>query len=68
MIVGLSLGSILSMFLNGDVVKVYLSWANGSPFIVDSVVGVALLSIGIIGSYLLVRYQRKKDADNSKNQ
>ena len=66
MIVGLSLGSIISMFVNGDIVKVYLSWANGSAFLLDVLLGVALLVAGIIGSYALVRYQRKKDAEKSQ--
>ena len=66
MIVGLSLGSIISMFVNGDIVKVYLSWANGSPFLLDILLGVTLLVAGIIGSYALVRYQRKKDAENTQ--
>ena len=66
MIVGLSLGSIISMFVNGDIVKVYLSWANGSPFLLDILLGITLLVAGIIGSYALVRYQRKKDAENSQ--
>ena len=66
MIVGLSLGSIISMFVNGDIVKVYFSWANGSAFLLDVLLGVALLVAGIIGSYALVRYQRKKDAENTQ--
>ena len=62
MIVGLSLGSILSMFCNGDIVEVYLSWANGGTSVaLDIVLGVLLFIIGLIGAYLLVRYQRKKD-------
>jgi putative membrane protein len=68
MIVGLSLGSIISMFVNGDIVKVYLAWANGSPFLLDILLGVTLLVAGIIGSYALVRYQRKKDAEKSQKQ
>ena len=68
MIVGLSLGSIISMFVNGDIVKVYFSWANGSAFLLDVLLGVALLVAGIIGSYALVRYQRKKDAEKSQKQ
>lgn len=66
MIVGLSLGSILSMFLNGDIVKVYLSWANGASFLWDVLLGALLLGVGVVGSYLLVRYQRKKDAENKE--
>ena len=70
MIVGLSLGSILSMFCNGDIVEVYLSWANGmavSP-ILDIVLGIVLFALGVISSYLLVRYQRKKDEESALKQ
>ena len=67
MIVGLSLGSILSMFCNGDIVEVYLSWAAGglAPWQIwlDVGLGVALFIVGLIGSYLLVKYQRQKDAE-----
>jgi putative membrane protein len=62
MIVGLSLGSIFSMFCNGDVVEVYLSWANGTSqtLVLDVVLGAVFLIAGSIGAYLLVRYERKK--------
>jgi uncharacterized membrane protein len=63
-IVGLSLGSIVSMFCNGDVMQEYMRWASGSverPYIVLSIVaGVMLFAIGYIGAYLLVRFERKK--------
>jgi tetrahydromethanopterin S-methyltransferase subunit E len=63
MIVGLSLGSILSMFCNGDIMEVYLSWSQGTAAnpVVDIVLGVVLFVVGIIGAYLLVRYQKKQD-------
>ena len=63
MIVGLSLGSILSMFCNGDVVAVYVGWAKNGVAWTDVCLGIALFAIGVVGSYLLVRYQRKKDAE-----
>ncbi len=65
MIVGLSLGSILSMFCNGDIVEVYLSWSQGGAVnpALDIVLGVVLFAIGVVGAYLLVRYQRKKDKE-----
>lgn len=66
MIVGLSLGSILSMFCNGDVVEVYANWAAGGAFALDVCLGVALFIAGVIGAYLLVRYQRKKDAESNE--
>ena len=70
MIVGLSLGSIVSMFCNGDIMEVYVSWATGgtSAGIIGLSVGlgVALFAVGFVLSYLLVRYERKKNADNGE--
>ena len=64
-IVGLSLGSILSMFCNGDVMEVYLSWTNGTAnyMLLDIIGGVVLLAVGVFVAYLLVRYQWKKDKE-----
>lgn len=64
MIVGLSLGSIISMFCNGDVMEVYMAWAAGEV-VASSVwlslgLGVMLFAVGAVVSYLLVRYERKK--------
>ena len=65
MIVGLSLGSIISMFCNGDIVEVYLSWSAQFTMRagVDIALGVILFVVGVIGAYMLVKYQRKKDAE-----
>lgn len=65
-IVGLSLGSIISMFCNGDIINVYLHWAKNGVVAMDIVFGVALFAIGCVGAYLLVRYQRKKDAESTE--
>jgi uncharacterized membrane protein len=59
MIVGLSLGSIVSMFFNSDIVKVYLSWQGGINWL-ELISGLSLLIVGGICSYLLVLYQRKR--------
>ena len=64
-IVGLSLGSILSMFCNGDIITTYLSWANSRVQILDLVCGIILFVVGLIGAYALVKYQWKKDAEES---
>jgi putative membrane protein len=64
MIVGLSLGSILSMFCNGDIVAVYIGWANGIVWL-DLILGFALFTLGVVGAYYLVKYQRKKDAEEA---
>ena len=68
MIVGLSLGSIISMFCNGDVMSIYLHWASGAAewwhILLSVGIGVILFGAGLIGAYLLVRVERKKDAEN----
>lgn len=70
LIVGLSLGSILSMFCNGDIIEVYLSWKTGGAAnpALDIALGSALFVVGVIGAYLLVKYQRKKDAEQAAGQ
>ena len=70
MIVGLSLGSIVSMFCNGDIIESYLSWANGTTtagIVALSIgLGVALFAAGFVLSYALVRFERKKNAGNAQ--
>ena len=66
LIVGLSLGSIVSMFFNPDVFAVYTEWAESGVNVADLVTGIVLFLLGAIASYLLVRYQRKKDAEQAQ--
>ncbi len=67
MIVGLSLGSIVSMFYNPDIFsQAYIPWKESGVEVLDLVLGIALFAVGAICSYMLVRYQRKKDADAAK--
>ncbi len=66
LIVGLSLGSVLSMFCNGDMIGTYISWAQNGVNVLDIVLGAVLFAIGIAGAYLLVRYQRKKDEESAQ--
>ena len=63
MIIGLSLGSILSMFCNGDIIATYIGWAQNGVAFLDLGLGIVLFAIGLVSAYLLVRYQRKKDAE-----
>ena len=67
MIVGLSLGSILSMFFNSDTMEIYRAWSANGVQIVDIVLGVVLFAVGLVAAYLLVRFQRKKDAEATQN-
>lgn len=65
-IVGLSLGSILSMFCNADVVAVYLSWAQNGVSILDIILGVILFASGVFGAYMLVKYEREKETETKE--
>ncbi len=57
MVVGLSFGSIASMFLNTDIYTVYVNWATNGVSVPTVVVGVALLAVGFVGSFLLTKYE-----------
>lgn len=65
-ITGLSLGSIVSMFINPDMVDVYRLWKNGegNP-VISVIVGILLLAAGFVLSALLTRYELKKGAEKS---
>lgn len=67
LIVGLSLGSILSMFCNGDVISTYIGWAQNGANLLDILLGIVLFAVGVFGAYMLVRYERKKNAEEAKN-
>lgn len=58
-IVGLSLGSIVTMFFNPDVVAVYTGWAEALN-VLDLTLGIALFIVGVVVAYLFVKYERKK--------
>lgn len=61
-IVGLSLGSVVTMFFNPEIYAEYQSWAAGASFAVDLGVGLALFAVGVVAAYFFVRYERKKKA------
>lgn len=60
MIVGLSIGSILSMFLGTDMMECYAAFAAASAFPIGALlVGILLFAGGFALAYLLVRYEKK---------
>ena len=65
LIVGLSLGSIAAMFCNVEIFAVYREWAATGIVWKDLWLGAALFVCGAAIAYLLVRYQRKKDAESA---
>ncbi len=60
MIVGLSLGSLLTLFFNSDIYAVYRDWAAGGVDALDLSLGIVLFIVGTVVAYLFVRYERKK--------
>lgn len=66
MISGLSLGSIITMFFNSEVIEVYRSWGAGASLGLDLGLGIGLLIVGLILSFLLVRYEKNKSKNVSQ--
>ena len=65
-VIGLSFGSIASMFLNPDIVQVYFNWGHGSFSIAEFLLGLGLLAIGLVGSALLTKYGLIHESDENK--
>lgn len=68
-IIGFVLGSLVSLYINGDMVAYYNNWANPTiktwmPMWAELIVGIILLALGTFGSYMLVRYSRKHKEEN----
>ena len=55
---GLSLGSVITMFFNAEVMEIYAGWQDGG-MAVDIAVGAALFIVGAAAAYLFVRYERR---------
>ena len=72
-VIGLSFGSIASMFLNPDIVQVYFNWGHGGFSVIELIVGIILLGVGLTGSALLTRYgliheSNESNENNNSNQ
>lgn len=70
-IIGFVIGSLISLYINGDIMAYYNNWANPTfntwmPMWAEIVVGVVLLALGAFGSYMLVRYSRKQKESEVK--
>ena len=63
LVVGLSFGSIASMFLNPDIWEIYLGWGRGEKMLPDLIVGIVLFVLGFALSLALTRYELKKKQD-----
>lgn len=72
-VIGLSFGSIASMFLNPDIVQVYFNWGHGGFSVIELIIGIILLGVGLTGSALLTRYgliheSNESNENNNSNQ
>ena len=66
-ITGLSIGSIISMFLSSDIIREYKAWAKGvSPW--QIIIAVMLFLVGFLLSYALVKLQINKHELKEKNE
>lgn len=62
-IIGLSIGSIVSMYLCSDMMAAYEDFAARTAFPWwEVVIGILLFAVGFTASYLLVRYEKKHAA------
>jgi putative membrane protein len=59
LVVGLSLGSIASMFINNDMWEIYSTWSEHGN-VTTLVVGIVLFAVGFALSLMLTRYELKK--------
>ena len=62
-ILGLIIGSIVSMFINSNI---YVKYQEGIATW-DYIVGAILLVVGAVGSFLLIKFTNKKEAKENEN-
>lgn len=70
-IIGFVVGSLVSLYINGDIMAYYNNWSNPTiktwmPMWAELVVGIILLALGTFASYMLVRYSRKHKESETK--
>ena len=68
-IIGFVIGSTIALFYNYEIYEYYLKWGVGAttPMAIEIPIGIVLLILSCIGSYLLVRYKRKIDAKKEES-
>ncbi len=62
LVVGLSLGSVISMFFNLDMWGIYTEWAASGIDALQLTVGAALLALGFAVSFALTKYELNRKA------
>ncbi len=59
--IGLSIGSICAMLFNSDIYLVYKNWSVNGVDNLDLSLGISLFAIGLVGSFMFVKYSFKKN-------
>lgn len=57
----LSLGSVVTMFFNSEILDVYRGWQNPSAMGRDLAIGAVLFLLGTVSVYWLVRFECKQE-------
>ena len=69
-IIGFVIGSLIALFFNFEIYSYYQVWAAGAyiymPMYIEIPIGVVLFIGVTIGSYLLVRFKRKKQLEQKE--
>lgn len=63
-ICGLSIGSMLAVFLGNECVDIYAGW-QGTGMVVDIIVGIVALAVGFAATFALYVYDKKKEAEKT---
>lgn len=67
--IGLSLGSVICLFINVDMLSVYQGWINNGVFpFLDIFLGLGLFVAGALIAYQLVQYMRRKSVNQGVSQ
>ena len=68
-IIGFVIGSVAALFFNYEIYTYYVNWSNGiviyMPYYIEIPIGIVLLIGAMIGSYMLVRFKRKKQLEQN---
>ena len=71
-IIGFVIGSVVALFFNNEIYQYYQVWASNTyvwmPLYIEIPIGVVLLIGATVGSYMLVRFKRKKQLENNEKE
>ncbi len=66
-VVGLSFGSIVTMFFNLDTWEIYNEWAVSGVYVTSVIIGAVLAIVGFACSFPLTKYELKKNKEKEES-